>query len=79
MYYCVTQESKDRTSPQQAAEEALTAGESNKETQKLKFHRNPLKTVTSAARAIRKSPKAQKKSSRGKGRVALMKVYINKT
>ena len=33
-----------------------------------------MKTVTNAARAIRKSPKAQKKSSKGKGKVALMKV-----
>ena len=41
---------------------------------KVKFHRNPLKTVTNAAKAIRKSPKAQKKNSKGKGKVALMKV-----
>ena len=45
-----------------------------KEPSKLKFHLNPLKTVSNAARAIRKSPKAHKKNSKTKGRVALMKV-----
>ena len=47
-----------------------------KESSKLKFHRNPLKTVSNAARTIRKSPKNQKKNSKSKGRVALMKVRI---
>ena len=46
----------------------------NSKESKLKFHRNALKTVTSAAKVIRRSPKIQKKNSKNKGRVALMKV-----
>ena len=58
-------------------EKAITAVDClTKDPLRLKFHRNPLKTVTNAARAIRKSPKAQKKNSKGKGKVALMKVRL---
>ena len=48
-----------------------------KESSKLKFHRNPLKTVSNAAKTIRKSPKSHKKNSKIEGRVALMKVKSN--
>ena len=72
------QDSKDRSADHhQCLEDKDLYSAENvgaKESSKLKFHRNPLKTVSNAARTIRKSPKNHKKNSKTKGRVALMKV-----
>ena len=70
------QDSKGRSGRLQSLEDTDLYSVGAKEPSKLKFHRNPLKTVSNAARTIRKSPKNPKKNSKSKGRVALMKVKI---
>ena len=72
----IFQDSKDRSGRLQSLEDTELYSVGAKESSKIKFHRNPLKTVSHAARTIRKSPKSQKKDSKLKGRVALMKVSI---
>jgi hypothetical protein len=73
-FYIFTYFSKDGKANR--TESFLDREEITKAFQKKKFHKNPLRTVTHAAKSFgtKMSPKVQRKNKKAKGRVALMKV-----